>query len=105
MHPEIKKQWVKDLRSGKFKQSRGKLFNSSGYCCLGVLATQHPSVDTKRIGESLKLLSGGEMNGTLCNDVRAWCGLSMSDQTKLVTLNDSGKQDFKQIADYIEEKL
>lgn len=36
--PAIKKMWVEDLRSGKFKQGKGKLLDAKGsYCCLGVL--------------------------------------------------------------------
>jgi len=39
MHKVIKKQWLKALRSGKYKQVKGDLrsFDGQGYCCLGVL--------------------------------------------------------------------
>lgn len=30
--------WIADLRSGKYKQWKGMLECSAGYCCLGVLA-------------------------------------------------------------------
>jgi hypothetical protein len=30
------KKWCKALDSGKYKQTRGKLQDSRGYCCLGV---------------------------------------------------------------------
>ena len=32
-----KTQWISALRSGKYKQARGQLKTSKGYCCLGVL--------------------------------------------------------------------
>jgi hypothetical protein len=35
--PETKRQWVKDLRRGMFKQASRYLFvTETGYCCLGV---------------------------------------------------------------------
>ena len=37
MNPAAKKVWVKALRSGKFKQGKGKLKRyDETYCCLGV---------------------------------------------------------------------
>jgi hypothetical protein len=41
MNPVVKEQWVKDLRSGDFKQWRSQLHHEDeGYCCLGVLCDQ-----------------------------------------------------------------
>lgn len=37
MDPKIKKRWIKALRSGKYKQTKGVLHNEDGFCCLGVL--------------------------------------------------------------------
>ena len=37
MHEYVKNKWVEALRSGKYKQGRGKLNSENGYCCLGVL--------------------------------------------------------------------
>ncbi|CAB4163487.1 hypothetical protein UFOVP810_25 [uncultured Caudovirales phage] len=38
LKPEVKAAWVEALRSGKYKQGRGVLFNTEeqSYCCLGV---------------------------------------------------------------------
>lgn len=39
MTPEQKehvKEWIVALRSGKYQQAIGKLFDGTGYCCLGV---------------------------------------------------------------------
>lgn len=30
------RKWCKALRSGKYKQARGRLQNENGFCCLGV---------------------------------------------------------------------
>jgi len=42
MKPEVKAEWVADLRSGNFSQTRGVLCNpiKGGHCCLGVLSEQ-----------------------------------------------------------------
>ena len=37
MKPEIAKLWVAALRSGKYKQGRGRLRRGDSFCCLGVL--------------------------------------------------------------------
>lgn len=36
---ELKTKWVKALRSGKYKQGRGRLYDpdTKSFCCLGVL--------------------------------------------------------------------
>ena len=40
---EFAENWIKDLKNGKFKQTRNKLFDSNcnGYCCLGVALTPY----------------------------------------------------------------
>lgn len=37
MKPEIKKLWVKALRSGEYTQGLQQLVNNNRFCCLGVL--------------------------------------------------------------------
>ena len=37
MTPQVKENWVNALRSGEYQQGAGKLRNSDGFCCLGVL--------------------------------------------------------------------
>ena len=37
MDKELKEKWVKALRSGAWKQARGRLRDGDAYCCLGVL--------------------------------------------------------------------
>lgn len=53
---KIKARWLKDLRSGKFKQGTGVLVTNYGatkdgpnreFCCLGVLATQWYDPESK----------------------------------------------------------
>lgn len=37
MPKERIRQWINDLRSGKYKQTRHALQDAHGFCCLGVL--------------------------------------------------------------------
>lgn len=37
MPKELKEKWFAALRSGEYQQGYGKLFDGTGYCCLGVL--------------------------------------------------------------------
>jgi hypothetical protein len=74
MNPEIKAQWLTDLRSGDFEKGTGKLhkvasvydyYSPSGrtvkhtFCCLGVLAEQAVAAGVAR-----RELVGSEENGS-----------------------------------------
>ena len=131
MKKEIKKKWVKALRSGKYKQGRGELREEDRFCCLGVLC------DLSKLGEweeynrmdhSFHYLIEGQpyeedADGCLPNagylpkPVAEWAGMkTVKGQLKnnsrythkigntLALLNDSGKS-FKEIADIIEKDL
>jgi len=37
MPKKLLRKWLKALRSGKYKQGKGKLYGEGRYCCLGVL--------------------------------------------------------------------
>lgn len=41
---EALREWVADLRSGKFRQTTGRLFDGTGHCCLGVACESHKRV-------------------------------------------------------------
>lgn len=47
MDPELKAKWVEALRSGEYKQCRGKFEFAGKFCCLGVLciAAGKPTTD------------------------------------------------------------
>ncbi len=103
---KVAKMWVKELRSGKIKQTRNTLGRESGSrCCLGVLcdlAVKH------------KVISNYDMTARwLPFEVKKWAGLS-SDVGKytskqgmwrhLVEDNDKAKYSFSKIADIIESQ-
>ena len=89
-----KDKWVKALRSGKFEQGSGHLFEegdydtSDTYCCLGVAC---------KIGIAHPRKNGEE----LCTK---WF-LNDDIQKDLATKNDSGNWSFKKIATWINKNL
>lgn len=97
MNPAIKKKWLKALRSGKYKQTRGALRRKStgGMCCIGVLGHVQ--------GVNANVMDG-LCSSTLPNQ-KYWAGLVFSDFRQLANLNDSYRWSFKKIADWVEENL
>ena len=107
------KKWVAALRSGKYKQGKNCLKDSTGgFCCLGVacelfvqegngLAVQEHTYSYER-----PVISFGGKVGSLPLIVMRWLGLShpnglFNGEASLVDFNDTGVP-FKQIADIIE---
>lgn len=108
-------RWVKALRSGKYKQGKGKLKNTddNSYCCLGVLGEIN-GIDSEHL----------ERSGLLNGDTKTKCGIKDSSgqpyrsdkvsvpikiKTKnksefacLTYANDDGAT-FEQIANWIEK--
>lgn len=110
----FKRKWVKALRSGEFKQGRSSLKENMSfendivdyrYCCLGVaceiqgLKTDNRGfIENNNIYKNLrgitkipKILLGNEDNNPVVS--------------KLVSLNDTKKWNFKRIATWIEKNL
>lgn len=50
MPRDIAKKWLTALRSGKYKQGYGRLYDGNGYCCLGVLQKE-VSGNVSKIGK------------------------------------------------------
>ena len=121
MNEQVKKLWLDALRSGKYKQTRGKLRRNRGkdkasFCCLGVLcnlhAEAHPEIAAKET-DPKSYMGEKELPPV---KVQEWAGLDNRDPLVIVgrgwperpsrisTLNDCGYT-FKQIADLIEKQL
>jgi hypothetical protein len=102
-------QWIKALRSGDYKQTRGTLKGElpdggTGYCCLGVLA-EIMGYEVEKQGIIEGSLSGYSSEGPLSiyehlRDVIGWDYIDT-----LIHYNDETDLDFKEIADYIERKI
>lgn len=103
MNAELKTKWLEALRSGKYKQGRGRLRQGDEFCCLGVLC------DISGLGEWIGEV---ETKGySFKEDIRYGTlprhmvpELSCKTSNSLTGMNDSGKS-FAEIADYIEENL
>lgn len=110
MNQEIKRQWLEDLRSGKFKQGKKSLRSGDDkFCCLGVLCDQ-----AERAGVVSFIPSRGpgmydDERMLLPDSVVKWAGLDRKNPVaggKLLTsLNDNLEASFEQIADIIEKEL
>jgi hypothetical protein len=119
MNPRIKKMWVKALRSGAYKQGKGRLRNNNEFCCLGVLcnlhAQAHPKIAAKQTDPGLYM---GAQAFTP-DAVVKWAKLphynprvrlANGDFISLSRLNDGNvpgirRRTFEELADLIEEHL
>jgi len=117
MNQEIKELWIKALRSGKYKQTTGKLKSiESAYCCLGVLCdiyiektgigkwkenTHHNSFDFDD--------NNCNIEGLLPKNVMLWAELDRNDPILkngryISHINDRGST-FEEISNLIETDL
>lgn len=135
MDPEIKAEWIADLRSGNFNQGRNGYLcqvdhdyiqgaeTGRKYCCMGVLADQ--AARKSIIDPPTPFDSGFEYDGNdqyLSAKICEWSGLPESDddlladeiQSLLASMNDGHehsaasdmeRKTFSEIADWIEENL
>lgn len=98
------RKWVKALRSGKYQQIRGRLYDGTGYCCLGVACDV--------LGLKPKMGTCGYefagRSGILEDGPRRALGLRDTmgefDESALTEMNDDGK-DFREIAKVINKEF
>lgn len=76
MPREILVEWVKQLRSGNYRQGRGFLCHLDHYCCLGVLQA------------IMDVPNGTNADGSPNEILDARCGLSRNLQSHLAQAND-----------------
>lgn len=125
MDPEVKKKWLEALRSGKYKQGKGKLKRSDTYCCLGVLCDLYiqeldakEEIDPETVQYWEEEDQCYDNSGELPYEVIMWADLNkdipdVRDGTRrlrnLAELNDGTDyirpRTFEQIANYIEKSL
>lgn len=107
MNPEIKKSWIKALRSGKYEQVIGRLTDGpKSYCVLGVLGKEmgFNPVQLKNGNWSLVNCAGRRGSTYLPKCALNAAGLYHAQATKLASLNDNGRN-FEALADFIEKHL
>lgn len=115
MNKDVKRQWVSALRSGEYEQGHGLLEVGGKFCCLGVLcdlAVKAGLVERKYFDRSGGIsfmdpndpVDGGPA-GRPPQVVLEWAGLDAVSEGRLIRLNDIERLPFKEIANFIEEKL
>lgn len=101
MDAQLKQKWVEALRSGKYEQGRGQLFDDGKYCCLGVFCQV----------AGLEIENGNRVAGTPAGEdgyhlISEKIAFSTSELFKRNDgLSPYERQDFHQIADYIEANI
>ena len=106
-------EWQKDLRCGKYKQSKGCLSDSKdNYCCLGVacktghrLGIQEASLDTGEQDPDDAMPGDWfrDLMGSFDPTVRTEGEYEDEDIEHLTTLNDEQDWDFDMIADGLDQ--
>ena len=107
MDEKIKAVWVAALRSGKYKQTFGRLHRSkttrmgpAGYCCLGVLS--------KACGETNRSMGGRgfpSQNVLWASGIERTTVFFDGEDRSFEFLNDTKRLSFSEIADIIEAQL
>ncbi len=96
---KVKNQWLEALRSGKYKQGKGKLIKATNsgfsYCCLGVLQ----AITGLEIVNSELLTNKKDIS---CSCVK---GLSTDMQDNLASYNDKEDKSFDWIANWIDKNI
>lgn len=117
MNQEMKAKWVEALRSGKYAQTRNRLRDDKGYCCLGVLVDIMDGPDSWDNREPMlsnpryfsKEGEGVGLDSKRLKDL----GVDSTENTRdkvsivstLIKMNDTNRDSFIKIADYIEETV
>lgn len=116
MDKNVKRRWIRALKSGKYTQTQGCLKDDFGYCCLGVLTDLYLKDTGQKWKESGGEFKPGNLKGCdiLSRTVAEWAGLGrrldpktsttdpFGDVLTLSELNDSGYT-FEEIAEIIKK--
>lgn len=113
MKKEIKKKWLRALRSGRYKQGKDYLHKNNKFCCLGVLCDLYAK--EKKVKWRKKVFGECSIDYStlyLPDTVQKWAGLEDGNPeietdesvTSLSVLNDN-KTPFREIANIIEKQL
>ena len=104
---EVYQRWISALRSGKYKQERGRLKVTNyhneveRFCCLGVLC----DLASKDGGPEWDGENYMREYSSLPPKIKDWMKLTEFQVYKLIFLNDQDELDFKGIALYIEKHI
>lgn len=109
--PEFKAKWLEALRSGRYRQTRDKLRDKVGFCCLGVACdisgkgTWKASLSSNGKQMQMFVSPYGSSKTCIPYPLLEEIGLTEAEHKSLANLNDSRKATFANIADWIERNL
>lgn len=110
---EMMKKWIAALRSGEFKQGTAVLCDKDHrYCCLGVAAVVLGAefVQNEGYGDCFVIPDSDGDTGTdwrsgeLPSTMRDELGITAKEQRELIELNDSYRESFTFIANWLEAR-
>jgi hypothetical protein len=102
---EVRTKWLKALRSGRYKQIPGRLQNSQGNCCLGILCrVQKIPHKVFESSTDFGVFDGDNKYLKLIPSALYRSNKHTNFCQKLIDLNDDKEFSFKEIADYIEKR-
>ena len=99
---EHTQKWLDALRSGKYKQGFGGLNRKGEFCCLGVACDVHSPDAWIDCGNYHGHTFGA---GTMNAKGLVAFGMTETESSKLICLNDNGDSNFPEIADAIEAMI
>lgn len=95
MDQDVKKKWTQALRSGKYKQSRGRLRDARNKrCCLGVLCDIYEEETGKGHWTDDNVFvveNNGHSDQVLPESVVEWAGLEMDTGARVDTEDATGR--------------
>lgn len=89
--------FIAELRSGKYRQTNGKLYSNGAYCAMGVAY--------RSLGMTKRNAKSERKSEEMLNKITLEkLGLNQDSQENIITLNDQGKS-FYFISYYIENEI
>lgn len=105
MTPEVKNKWTEALRSEKYEQGNGRLYNNGKYCCLGVLCDVMETPFVDKADARLYIFQEFDHEDHIGYLPDGAFGLPESTMFDLSEMNDFQRKNFKEIADWIDLNL
>lgn len=104
MKRRIKRDWIRALKSGEYKQGKERLRRAGRYCCLGVLCDLYAK--ERGIEADMRGLSEDGANELPSRAVLEWAGIYQycEESYNLARANDAGES-FDEIAKRIQVAL
>lgn len=105
MNKTLRNKWIKALKSGKYSQGQSYLYHMGNYCCLGVLCEVSKIPSTESQVDTRFYRGNGTNDVDLLDKLLNTFGLTEFDQDHLISMNDTHRNSFDEIANWIEENL